>query len=226
MSDQPVVLLHGLATSARATWAETGWLDLLRDEGRTPVAVDLPGHGGTPPLSDWDHLEEWVAQRLPDGRIDAVGFSLGARILLTLAGRHPERFDRLVVAGVGANLFRSEDHTALRRGLSGRDHDGAPDPIVHHFGQLASNHRADLTAVLALLQRRWPPIDFDRVEAKVLVVLGEEDFAGPAEPLLEVLGPTASLVSLPRVDHFATPKSMGFLDAGLSFLRGGDHLRS
>jgi pimeloyl-ACP methyl ester carboxylesterase len=226
MNDQPVVLLHGLATSAAATWAETGWLDLLTDEGRNAVALDLPGHGATPPLSDWDHLEDWVAQRLPDGRIDAVGFSLGARILLTLAARIPERFDRLVVAGVGANLFRTDDHTVLRRGLASQDHDGAANPIVHHFSQLASNHGADLTAVLALLERRWPPIDFDRVSADVLVVLGEDDFAGPADPLLEALGPRARLVSLPRVDHFATPKSMGFLDAGLAFLRGGNHLRS
>ena len=119
----PVVLIHGLATSARRTWVETGWVDLLQDEGRDVLAVDLPGHGGTAPIADWDHLEEHVAGMLPTGPIDAVGFSLGARILLTLAGREPARFERLVVAGVGANLFRHDDQGSFATDLESPDAD-------------------------------------------------------------------------------------------------------
>jgi pimeloyl-ACP methyl ester carboxylesterase len=51
----------------------------------------------------------------------------------------------------------------------------------------------------------------------VLVVLGDRDFAGPAEPLVDAL-PDARLVSLREVDHFATPKDFGALDAVLEFL--------
>jgi hypothetical protein len=51
----------------------------------------------------------------------------------------------------------------------------------------------------------------------VLVVLGDRDFAGPADPLLDKL-PDARLVTLPGVDHFATPKQFGFIDAALDFL--------
>ena len=39
----------------------------------------------------------------------AVGFSLGAQLLLRLAAREPKRFRRLVVIGAGANVFRADD---------------------------------------------------------------------------------------------------------------------
>ncbi len=217
----PVLLLHGLATSATRTWGETGWLDLLADAGRSTSAPNLPGHGGAPGLDDWSTLEDHVASLLPDGPIDAVGFSLGARILLVLASRTPERFGRLVVAGVGANLFR--DHTErsgadLAQQLAETGEDRAP--LVHHFEQLAQSSGTDPEAVRALLGRRQPPLvdaDLAILGPKVLVVLGTDDFVGPADPLMERL-PGATLVELRGVDHFATPKAMGFLDAGLRHL--------
>jgi pimeloyl-ACP methyl ester carboxylesterase len=55
------------------------------------------------------------------------------------------------------------------------------------------------------------------VDVPVLVVLGDRDFAGPPDPLVDAL-PNARLVTLRGVDHFATPKNMGFLDAALEFL--------
>ena len=55
------------------------------------------------------------------------------------------------------------------------------------------------------------------VDVPVLVVLGERDEAGPAEPLVDAL-PDAELVVLQGVDHFATPKDFGFIDAALGFI--------
>ena len=49
------------------------------------------------------------------------------------------------------------------------------------------------------------------------IVLGTEDFAGPADPLLDAL-PNAQLFALRGVDHFATPKDFGFIDAVLGWL--------
>jgi pimeloyl-ACP methyl ester carboxylesterase len=56
-----------------------------------------------------------------------------------------------------------------------------------------------------------------RITSPVLVVIGDRDFAGPGEPLVERL-PDARLVVLRNCDHFATPKDFGFLDAALDFL--------
>ena len=49
------------------------------------------------------------------------------------------------------------------------------------------------------------------------MILGDKDFAGPGEPLVELL-PDAELVTLRNVDHFATPKDFGCIDAALDFL--------
>ena len=51
----------------------------------------------------------------------------------------------------------------------------------------------------------------------VLVVIGDRDFAGPADQLVDAL-PDARGVTLRNVDHFATPESFGFIDAVLEFL--------
>src|SRR2546430_16431988 len=104
----PVVLLHGLATSSARTWGENGWLDLLADAGREAVPIDILGHGTAERPHDpaaYADLEGYVAERLPDGPLDAVGFSLGARLLLGVAMAEPARFRRIVTLGVGRNLF-------------------------------------------------------------------------------------------------------------------------
>jgi len=214
---RPIVLLHGLATSARRTWVETGWVDLLRDAGRE--ALDLPGHGGTPGLDDWTQLEAWVAERLPNGPLDAVGFSLGARTLLVIASQQPARFERLVLAGIGANLWRRDGSSEQLASDLGQVDDDT-HPLARHFLALAESSGTDPTAVRGLLSTPRAPLEDDAlgaIESDVLVALGTEDFAGPAQPLMDRL-PKARLVELRGVDHFATPKSMAFLDAGLTHL--------
>jgi len=224
MSGPPVVLLHGIATSAARTWGENGWIDLLRDAGREVVAIDLLGHGDAPKPHDpaaYDALEQHVADQLPDGPVDVIGFSLGARTTLALAIDRPARFRRIVVAGVGANLFEIDEtrHEAIRRGLA-----GDPDPddrTSSYFAQLADSPEIDRTALAALLRRRNPwPVTVEglaRVTAPTLVVLGEQDFAMPGEPLVEAL-PDATYLQLRKADHFSIVKDFRFIDAALGFL--------
>jgi pimeloyl-ACP methyl ester carboxylesterase len=59
--------------------------------------------------------------------------------------------------------------------------------------------------------------DLAKITCPVLVVLGDKDFAAPAEPLVEAL-PDAKLHTLRNTDHLGTVTSMGFLDAALDFL--------
>lgn len=228
-SDAPAVLLvHGFSTNSARTWGETGWVDLLADEGRSVIAPDLLGHGTAPQPTDpsaYDELEQRVLDVLPAEPVDAVGFSLGARTVLVLASRHPERFRRLVLAGVGANLFRSLDTATSSDGEGASppisDATDGTDPIAAHFAQLAASSGCDPAALRALIARPNPPrLDADsfaRITHPTLVVLGDRDFVGPADPLMAAI-PHAELVTLPGVDHFATPKAMRFLDAGLRFL--------
>lgn len=223
MSGPPVFLLHGLATTAQRTWVETGWVDLLTEAGRTVIAPDMLGHGTaarSEDPGDYADLPRWVLEQFPSEPVDAVGFSMGARLLLALAAQEPDRFNRLVVSGVGATLFDHDpEHAAMiRSAIAGE----APpeDPEAGHFSALADEDDIDRPSLLALLSGANTPISPDLLRAlaiPVLVVLGDQDFAGPADPLLDAL-PDARLLTLKGVDHFGTPKQFGFIDGALEFL--------
>lgn len=221
MRSEPVLLVHGFATSSARTWGETGMLDLLADAGRKVIAVDLLGHGDADKPHDpsaYDHLEDDVLARLPDEPVDAVGFSMGARIVLTLASRHPERFSRIVVAGVGANLFQTEGSEYIADAVEGNA--AEDNPVAQHFAALAQVPPNDPKALAACMRRKAEPLTPEQlanVKVPVLVALGDQDFAGPADPLMDAL-PDARLVTLKGTDHFATPKSFTFIDAVLEFL--------
>ena len=108
--------MHGLGSSFEHGWRAPGWADLIADAGRKVIPVDLLGHGTAEAPHDpgeYAHLETSIERALPGERVDAIGFSLGAQLLLRVAGRVPERFGRLVVIGVGANVLRDDDTSAL-----------------------------------------------------------------------------------------------------------------
>lgn len=217
----PVALVHGFATSSARTWGDNGWLDLLADAGRSTIPIDLLGHGTADKPHDpsaYAAMEDLVAAQLPSEPVDAIGFSLGARVLLTLACETPERFGRLVLTGVGANLLRHEGSDLILRAIDGEG--DLSNPVVQYFAGLATQPGVDRAALAACLRSPRPVLDaarLARATCPVLVVIGDQDFAGPGEPLVELL-PQAELVTLRNVDHFATPKDFGTIDAALDFL--------
>jgi pimeloyl-ACP methyl ester carboxylesterase len=221
MQAPPVVLVHGFASSFERNWRQPGWVDLLEEGGRTVVPVDLLGHGDAPKPHDpaaYADLEAAVEAVLPEGTVDGIGFSLGARVLLTLASRRPERFSRIVVGGVGNNLFRDDPTEPVAVAMEGGP---LPEhPGMQAFARFAQNSGNDPKALAAVLRRPAPPLTADMLAAvtcPVLVVLGDRDFAGPPDPLVDAL-PDATLVTLKGVDHLATPNDFGFIDATLEFL--------
>ena len=222
MSENPVVLVHGFASSFEHGWRQPGWVDLLADAGREVIAVDLLGHGEADKPHDpeaYDHIEESVAAVLPvGGPVDAIGFSLGAKTILRLASDDPSRFDRIVVGGVGANVFSDQGGETIARAVE----EGTSDDDIagRVFASLASAPGQDRQALAACMRRAMKaltPEQVAKVDRPVLVVLGSKDFAGPADPLIDAL-PNAKLVTLRNVDHFATPSDFGFIDAALNFI--------
>ena len=232
--ENPILLVHGLGTSADRTWGDNGWIDLLRDSGRTVVAPDLLGHGRSPRPHDpaaYDQLEAEIARHLDeavgaDTVVDAIGFSLGARTVLHLACARPERFGRLVLAGVGANLFRRDGTGGPGLADVMLSASSPESPALAYFHRLAHTDGNDPEALAALLTRPGGPRLSDEalatITCPVLVVLGEHDFVGPADPLVDRLtGAEVALKILPRTDHAATPKNFTFIDAALAFLGAG-----
>jgi pimeloyl-ACP methyl ester carboxylesterase len=222
---RPVLLVHGFASSFERNWREPGWVDLLAESGRTVIELDLPGHGGAgakphDPAAYAD-MADAVSAAVPEGiTVDAVGFSMGAALVLEVAAAEPGRFGRIVVAGVGESLFRAEDPEPAARAVeSGRATDDDP-PAARAFATFSRAAGNDPAALAACLRRPRHPFGAAHLATltrPVLVVLGSRDFAGPAEPLVDAL-PDARLVTLPGVDHFATPKDYRFIEAALGFI--------
>ena len=223
----PVALIHGWAGSYRETWQKPGIDALLEDAGRTVIGVDLLGHGSAEKPHDpgaYGQLPEWLLHRLESEPtvIDAVGFSLGALTLLRAVIARPERFGKVVLAGIGDGVFEKPDPDNNRRivdALEGR----APEEdtfarMFAHYGNTPGN---DLVALTAVMKR--PPSEplaprvLAAVTNEVLVVVGDADFTAPADRLASAF-PNGRLVVLRNTDHFATPESFAFIDALLDFL--------
>ena len=221
MRTEPIALVHGLGSSFEHGWRDSGWADLIADSGREVIPVDLLGHGtagASHDPADYAHLESSIEQVLPDEPVDAIGFSLGAQLLLRVAARSAERIGRLVVIGVGANMFRDDDTSALADAF---EHGAEPTSITARlFVQLARTAGNDPLAISACLRRpreRFTTDELARVSTPTLVIIGDKDFAGPPEPLVQAL-PNASLVTLKDMDHFRTPSEFACIDAALEFV--------
>ena len=220
----PVVLVHGFAGSGRLTWGDAGWLELLADEGRQASTVDLLGHGDAPKPREpegYGDLAGYLASLLPDEPIDAIGFSLGAATLLQVAIAEPQRFRRLVLGGIGDDLFAPPDAEPVAA-LIEQGGELPESPFIRHLVDLADSPGTDKAAFVACLRRPRTPIDEDqlaRVTLPVLLVVGDRDQVAPGDRLLAGL-PDGQRQILRGVDHSRTPSAMGFVDAALRFVEG------
>lgn len=216
-----VLLVHGFTTSARRTWQEPGWIDLISEAGRTVIAPDLLGHGDADKPHDvdaYERVEELVAADLPDEPVDAIGYSAGAGVVLSLAMERPERFRKIVLGGVGKSLFEPRRGNGILDAIEGRGDES--DMVTMHFKMLAESDGNDPKALAAFIQRRREPLTPEMlsvVTCPTLVVIGDQDFAGPGEPLAEAF-PNGSALTLAGVDHFGLPKAFPFLEKALDFI--------
>jgi pimeloyl-ACP methyl ester carboxylesterase len=225
VADEPVLLVHGFASSFARNWQEPGWVDLLEEEGRTVIGLDLLGHGTSAKPTDpeaYIGLERSVQEAMPDtGRVDAIGFSLGGRLLLRLAADEPERFRRIVIGGVGDSIFSASDpEPASQAILRGQPGPGDP-PSAGAFARFAQAPGNDPAALAACMRRPSAPLtekELAGADVPILIVLGDRDFAGPADRLLAAL-PQGRLAPVSGADHFGLPKDFRFIDAALEFLR-------
>lgn len=218
----PVVLVHGWGGSFLSTWQKSGFTALLEDADRPVIGIDLLGHGEAPKPHDpeaYSDLTARIVDALPDEPVDAVGFSLGALTLLRLACDQPHRFNRIVFAGIGENVFSNAGNSTIIDALEGT---GDPtDNISRLFLQYAEQPGNDKAALLAVMKRpsRGPftVTEIANVTCPTLVAIGDLDFAGPGDRFADAL-PNSQLAVLRKVDHFATPEAFAFVDAALEFL--------
>src|SRR4029453_12703016 len=111
---EPVLLIHGFASSVRHNWIEPGWVSFLTRNGFRVAGFDHPGQGESDKLYDralyGAPLMAEDARRLMDHlalpRADVMGYSMGARIAAFLALKYPERVRSAVFGGLGGNMVR------------------------------------------------------------------------------------------------------------------------
>ena len=218
------VLLHGWGGSFASTFGSSGWAETFARAGRELIGIDLPGHGGAGSAdpTHYAHLAEDVEKRLPPREIDIIGYSLGGKIALAIALRNHVHMRKIVIGGVGDNLFAPEASGELvAQTLVDGATPGTPDAVVAlvDYSKLSGSDPAALAAVL----RRPPnPViadgDLAALSHPILLVNGEKDaLATPSERLLKSL-PLASRIILPGIDHLALPACPAFRDAALRFL--------
>ncbi len=221
----PVVMIHGWGGSFDRTWKSTGVSMLVEEEGRPVIGVDLLGHGDAPKPHDsaeYGDLTQRLLDALPAGPVDAVGFSLGAITLLQTVVRHPDRFGKVVLAGIGDNIFEGGSGMSEKVAEALESGDLPADGNLKALVGYANAAGNDSKALAAVMRRPMPadPITADRcaaVTSEVLVCIGDNDFAFPADKLAAAF-PKGQLKVLKRCDHFATPEDFGFIDATLRFL--------
>lgn len=107
------VYLHGFL-GAPAAWGAV----VERAHDADARCLWVPGHGPapvTPPGSFEDVADAVAAQALTGDRTELVGYSLGARVALAIALRHPRRVSRVVLVGVSYGLDEARDREARAR---------------------------------------------------------------------------------------------------------------
>lgn len=241
-----LVLLHGSVLS-RAIWRGLGYLELLTAQ-RTVVRMDIRGHGssGKPHAASAYTQDVLVADLLAvldtvgANRADLMGYSLGARIAVTAAVRHPQRVRHVVSLGGspadqrGAietvffpgvlDVLRSEgmEGFCARQGLGPKVEDRQAQATRHAF--LA----ADPLAMAALFEatETTPAISEDQLAActvPTLWIAGSKDQprADQSRRAAELM-PHGRYIELPGRTHGTTLAPAGpVLRTALPFVLSG-----
>ena len=232
-SGLPVVLVHGFASSVRGNWRGPGIIDALVAAGRRVVALDCRGHGASgkphdPEAYSGTHMADdviAVMDREGVARADLMGYSMGGFIAASLLVRRPERFGRVILAGVGDALVTGgrgrRGAEAIASALESETRGGITDARARAFRSFAEQQGNDMAA-LAAIQRSTR--EFDRgklaeVRNRVMVLIGEGDvLVGPADQLAAAI-PGARLVKVPG-DHLTAVVKPEFREAIVGWLVG------
>lgn len=204
---RPVVLLHGLFSSAAVNWVKYGTAQHLADAGFEAIMPDLRAHG----QSDAPHdpaaypvdvlvkdLQALVGELGLDD-FDLGGFSLGARtaVRAVLAGLSPRR---LVLGGMGieglGNWSRRSAFFVNAIDRFDEIRRGDPEYLAQQFMKTMKVDRVAARLLLGSVDDT-APAELAGVTMPTLVVCGEDDDDnGNAAALAEAL-PDARYVAIP-----------------------------
>jgi pimeloyl-ACP methyl ester carboxylesterase len=228
---EPIVLIHGFASSVRYNWVEPGWVKVLTGNGFRVIAIDNRGHGESAKLYDpalyTAPLMAEDARRLMDHlavpRADVMGYSMGARITAFLALAYPDRVRSAIFGGLGGNMIRPMAGTGpIAHALEAASIDEVKNATARTFRAFAERTGSDLKALAACIRGSREPITREMVASltcPVLVATGTEDVIGGAAEDLAALIPGAEALPIPRRDHMLAVGDRVYKEGALAFLR-------
>jgi pimeloyl-ACP methyl ester carboxylesterase len=212
-SGEPILLIHGFASTGRVNWWDTGWVKTLMDAGRRVITFDNRGHGQSQKLHDpaaytvpemardaiglLDHLQ------IP--RADIMGYSMGARIAAWLAVTHPEHMRRAVLGGLASRIITGVGGgEAIAAGLEAATVADVKESVPRAFRIFAEHTKSDLKSLAACMRAgriKMTAESLGGIAIPVLVVAGEkDDVAGSVDELVRII-PGAKGVILPGRNH-------------------------
>ncbi|HEY6995196.1 MAG TPA: alpha/beta fold hydrolase [Xanthobacteraceae bacterium] len=227
---EPIVLVHGFASTAQVNWLHPGWIATLTRAGRRAIALDNRGHGASSKLHDpaayhSARMAEDVRALLDHlgvGSADVMGYSMGARIAAFFALAHPSRLRRAVLGGLGIRLVDGVGlPESIAEALEAPSLAEVRDPTGRTFRAFAEQTKSDLAALAACIRGSRQTLtraEVATIRAPVLVAVGTKDtVAGSAHELASML-PSGRALDIPGRDHMLAVGDKVFKEAVLSFL--------
>ena len=228
---RPVVLLHGLYSSAEMNWIRFGHAQALADAGFEALMPDLRAHGDSakphdaasypPDVLAYDTQALVAYLGLTD--FDLVGFSLGARtsVRAVLAGLKPWR---LVLGGMGLKgLVESNRRSAFFLDVIARFGTIRPGDPAYMAQQFMKSMAIDREAVRLLLGTiaDSTPADLAAIAIPTLVLCGAQDDDNGDPDALAAALPDARRVTIPGT-HMSSVTQPEMARELVSFLTGTD----
>lgn len=227
---EPILLIHGFASSIDVNWVGPGWFDALKRDGRRVVAIDNRGHGASEKLYDpafyGSDLMAGDALALLDHigieRADVMGYSMGGRVTALLAVHHRERLRSAILGGLGDAILRgAPNQAAIAEGLTAPSADDIVNPMAKMFRRFADATQADRRALAACMRAQRAQVDattLGTITTPTLVAIGtEDDVSGDLDPLVALI-PGAEALPIPRRDHNRAVGDKVYKEGVLSFL--------
>ena len=209
----PILLVHGFASSKNVNWVYPTWVSELKKNGRRVIAFDNRGHGDSSKLYDPAAYEIGIMagdisalmDHLNIERADVMGYSLGSRMTAVLALREPRRLRSAILGGIGIGLIEGGGPGEnVAEALEAPSLDDVTDPVGRTFRAFADQTRSDRRALAACLRGSRGLMTREEaaaIKVPVLIAVGTADeIAGSAQELGKIiLG--AQLLDIPNRDH-------------------------
>ncbi|UXN07473.1 MULTISPECIES: alpha/beta fold hydrolase [unclassified Bartonella] len=227
---QPILLIHGFASSSWVNWVAPGWFRTLNDAGYRVIAIDNRGHGFSQKIHD---EKAYTPEAMADDAVrlldhlgienaHIMGYSMGARITAFACLRHAARVQSAIFGGLGigmvtgagrwepvAEALLADDIASIssERGL-----------MFRKFADQTQSDRLALAACVITSKKELTAAEVFQIKQPVLVAVGSTDEIGGDPVALAALLPNGEPLVIEGRDHMLAVGDKIYKKGVLEFL--------